>query len=161
MRKCSSFRLKPRWTNMFKKMMLFRDLCWGHAKCLHHNISHSITEDIQYPWLNFIANCHLFEAFGYHMVTLEMVHLIPVILWLETLVLQLPQALCEIGEEQRECELNLWQILPLAYVWIQQCFMSLSFDSGLIILGLNYSSSLQNHGWKKMLQDCQGRLKKK
>lgn len=115
----------------------------GHAKCLHHNISHSITEDIQDPWLNFIANCQLFEALSYHMVTLEMVHLIPVILSLEPPVLWLPRALCKIEGEQREYELNLRLILPLAYVRIQQSFMSLSFDSGLIILSLNYSGNLR------------------
>lgn len=93
--------------------MFFRGLCWGHAKCLHQNISHHIVEDIQYhvgwtdPWFNFIANCWLFEAFSYHMVTLEMVYLIPVILSLDPGVLQLPRALCEIGEEQREYELSL------------------------------------------------------
>lgn len=41
------------------------------------------------------------------MVTLEMVRLIPVILSLEPPVLWLPQALCNIGGEQREYELNL------------------------------------------------------
>lgn len=93
--------------------MLFRDLCCGHAKCLHHNISQSNAEDIQYhvgqsdPWFNFIANCWLFEAFRYHMVTLQMVYLIPVILSLDPTVLQRPQAPCEIGEEQREYELSL------------------------------------------------------
>ena len=93
--------------------MLFRGLCCGHAKCLHHNISHCSAEDIQYrvgqtdPWFNFIANCWLFEAFSYHMVTLEMVYLIPVILSLEPPVLQLPQAFSEIGDEQREYELTL------------------------------------------------------
>lgn len=56
------------------------------------------------PWFNFIANCWLFEAFSYHMVTLKIVYLIPVIL---SLVLQLPRALCEIGEEQREYQLGL------------------------------------------------------
>lgn len=49
------------------------------------------------PWFNFIANCWLFEACTYHTVTLEMVHLIPVILSTEPAVLQLPPALCEIG----------------------------------------------------------------
>lgn len=86
---------------------MFKGLC---CKCLHHNTSHCSAEDILYhvgqtdPWFNFIANCWLFEASSYHMVTLEMVYLIPVIL---SLVLQLPQALCEIGEEQREYELSL------------------------------------------------------
>lgn len=41
------------------------------------------------------------------MVTLEMVYLIPVILSLDPPVFQLPQALCETGEEQREYELSL------------------------------------------------------
>lgn len=59
------------------------------------------------PRFNFIANWWLFEASGYHMVTLEMVYLIPVILSLDPPVLQLPQALCETGEEQREYELSL------------------------------------------------------
>lgn len=93
--------------------MLFRGLCCGHAECCRHNISHCSAEDLQChvgqtdPWFNFIANCWLFEAFSYHMVTLEMVYLIPVILSLEPPVLQLPQALCEIGKEQREYELSL------------------------------------------------------
>lgn len=92
--------------------MLFRGLCCGHAECCRHNISHCSAEDLQChvgqtdPWFNFIANCWLFEAFSYHMVTLEMVYLIPVILSLEPPVLQLPQALCEIGKEQREYELS-------------------------------------------------------
>lgn len=59
------------------------------------------------PGFNFIANCWLFEAFSYHMTTLEIVYLIPVILSLDPPVLQLPQALCEIGDEQREYELSL------------------------------------------------------
>lgn len=93
--------------------MLLRGLCCGHAKCLHHNISRCSVEDIQYhvgqtdPCFNFIVNCWLFEAFSYHMVTLEMVYLIPVILSLDPPVLQLPQDLCEIREEQREYELSL------------------------------------------------------
>lgn len=93
--------------------MLFRGLCCGHAKCLRHNISHCSAEDIQYhvgqtdSWFNFIANCWLFEALSYHTVTLEMFYLIPVILSLDPTVLQLPQALSEIGDEQREYELSL------------------------------------------------------
>lgn len=59
------------------------------------------------PWFNFIANSWLFEDFTYQMTTLEMVCLIPVLLSLDPPVLQLPQALCEIGDEQREYELSL------------------------------------------------------
>lgn len=94
-------------------MFFLRRLCCGHAKCLHHNISHCSPEDIQShvgqtdPWFNFIANCWPFEASSYHMVALEIVYLIPVILSLDPPVLQLPPALCEIGEEQREYELSL------------------------------------------------------
>lgn len=93
--------------------MLFMGLCCGDAKCLHHNISHCNSEDPLChvdrtdPWFNFIANCWLFEAFSYDTVTHEMVYLIPVILSLEPPGLQLPQAFCETGDEQREYELSL------------------------------------------------------